>query len=114
MGNLAVTSDADFKKDVLDSDLPVLVDFWAEWCPPCRVMTPLLEEMAVEMAGKLKIVKLDVDVNQETSAAYRVMSMPTFLLFKKGQVIRQWIGSRAKAKFLGEIQTHLDGAHSTR
>jgi thioredoxin 1 len=104
MGTLAETSDASFKKDVLDSDLPVLVDFWAEWCPPCRVMTPILQEMAGEMAGKLKVVKLDVDVNQTTSAAYRVMSMPTFLLFKKGQVVQQWVGSRLRSSFTRKLR----------
>jgi thioredoxin 1 len=101
------TTDADFKHDVLDSKIPVMVDFWAEWCPPCRMVAPVLEELAKEYDGKLRIAKLNVDENQQVSADFNVRSMPTFLFFKNGQVVKQLVGASPKSRFVKEIQEIL-------
>ncbi|CAG7605161.1 thioredoxin [Actinacidiphila bryophytorum] len=96
-------TDATFAAEVLASDLPVLVDFTAAWCPPCRMIAPVLEEIAVEEAHRLRIVQLDVDSNPATQAAYGVMSMPTLLLFRGGEPVKVMVGARPKRRLLQEL-----------
>jgi thioredoxin 1 len=102
--NTLTFTDDSFAADVLNSDVPVLVDFWAEWCPPCKAMGPTVDEVATEYAGKVKIGKLDVDSNELTASRYGVRSIPTLLLFKTGQVVEQRVGRIGK----GEFQKMLD------
>ncbi|GHJ46680.1 hypothetical protein Cs7R123_40220 [Catellatospora sp. TT07R-123] len=106
MGSKAVT-DASFVADVLQSDKPVLVDFWAEWCGPCRKVAPVLEEIASEMKDQVTIVKLDIDANPETARAYRVMSVPTLTLFKGGQPVQSVAGARPKGDIVRLIESAL-------
>ena len=95
---LTDTSDAKFGDDVLSASTPVLVDFWATWCGPCKAMAPHLENLADEQSGKLKIVKLNVDENQATARQYNVRSLPTLLVFKGGEVVDQIVGNPGPAK----------------
>ncbi|MGW7353740.1 thioredoxin [Streptomyces sp. NPDC054784] len=96
-------TDATFEAEVLRADLPVLVDFTAAWCPPCRMIAPVLAELARESAGRLRIVRLDVDANPRTTAAYGVLSMPTLLLLRDGEPVRSWVGARPKRRLLAEL-----------
>jgi thioredoxin 1 len=107
MGNTRAVTDASFTSDVLQSDMPVLVDFWAEWCAPCRKVEPLLEEIATEMDGKVSIVKLNIDENPETARAYRVMSVPTLTVFKGGQPVNSVAGARPKGDLVRLIESAL-------
>jgi thioredoxin 1 len=91
---------------VLGSELPVLVDFWAQWCPPCHRLAPVLEELAAEYEGRVRIVKLDVDANPDTTRAYGVLSMPTLTVFRKGEVVSQVVGAQPK----GRLRAQLDAA----
>jgi thioredoxin 1 len=102
-----VVTDATFASEVLGSDLPVLVDFWAEWCPPCHRLVPVLDDLAAEYAGRARIVKLDTDANPETTLAYGVMSMPTLTMFRGGEVVSQVIGAQPKAKLRAIIDDAL-------
>ncbi len=99
-GNDTLTfTDATFDRDVLKSDVPVLVDFWAEWCGPCRMMGPTVDQVATDYAGKVKVGKLDVDSNQQTAMRYGIRGIPTVLLFKNGQIVEQKVGAIGKPEF---------------
>jgi thioredoxin 1 len=100
-------TDSTFDQEVIAADQPVLVDFWAEWCGPCKMIAPVLEEMAAELDGKLTIGKLDVDENQNTAMAYGVFSIPTLMLFKDGEPVERIVGFQPKAQLMGKIQKHL-------
>jgi thioredoxin 1 len=100
-------TDASFVSDVLQADGPVLVDFWAEWCGPCKAIAPVLDEIAGEHGAKLKIVKLNVDENPVTARNYQVMSIPTMAVFEKGQIVKQIIGARPKGAILKELQDYI-------
>jgi thioredoxin 1 len=107
MGNAVAVTEQNFHTEVLQSQVPVLVDFWAAWCGPCRAIAPTVEELAKEYAGKLKVVKLDVDENQEISIRYGVQSIPTLMLFKGGQAAERLVGAYPKAAIVSKIQPHL-------
>src|ERR1044071_8497328 len=100
-------SDASFDQDVLQSDQPVLVDFWAEWCGPCRQMTPTIDSLASEFAGRVKIGKLNVDHNNGVASRYQIRGIPTLLLFKNGKVVEQMVGARSKGDVQRVLETHL-------
>jgi thioredoxin 1 len=106
MANIIEVTDANFQAEVLESDTPTLVDFWAPWCGPCRVVAPVLEEIASERED-LRIVKLNTDENQETAAAFEVLSIPTLILFRNGQVAKKVIGAYPKAKLQAELEPAL-------
>jgi len=107
MGSAKIVTDATFVSDVLQSDKPVLVDFWAEWCGPCRKVSPVLEEIAGEMADQVTIVKVNIDENPETTRAYRVMSVPTLTIFKGGQPVQSVAGAKPKGELVRLIQQAL-------
>lgn len=100
-------NDKNFDAEVLKADLPVLVDFWAEWCGPCRMIAPIIEEIGKELGGKIKVTKLDVDDAQDVAAKYNIMSIPTLLIFKKGAVVGQIVGAMSKDQLLEKINPHL-------
>ena len=108
MGNMTTPiTDSTFEKDALTSEVPVLVDFWAEWCGPCRAIAPKLEEIAQELNGKIKVVKCNVDENPETPSRYGIRGIPTLILFKKGKEVDQIVGNQSKESILSVIQKHL-------
>lgn len=105
--NVLTFQDSNFDSEVLGSDIPVLVDFWAEWCGPCKMMAPTVHAIAGEYAGKLKVGKLDVDENGGTAMRYRIQGIPTLLLFKGGQVVDQRVGAVGKPEVVKMLQPHL-------
>ena len=98
---------ANFQKEVLESDIPVVVDFYADWCGPCKMMSPVLDQLSAELEGKIKIGKVNVDDDPELAGQYKVMSIPNFVLIKNGQVVDQVIGAVPKAQMLSKIQAAL-------
>ncbi len=105
MANINEISDATFDSEVVSSDVPVLVDFWAPWCGPCRAIAPLLEELAAEYSGRAKIVKINVDDNTEAAAKYGIRSIPNLILFKSGQVAEQIVGAVPKSRLSEALDT---------
>ncbi len=106
-GFIASTTDTDFDAHVLQSDLPVLVDFWGEWCGPCKAMVPTLDQLAADYAGRAKIVKVEMDKNQKTAMAWRVRAAPTLLLFKGGAVVATHVGMASKSQLAKLIDAAL-------
>ncbi len=100
-------TDQTFDQEVLKSDRPVLVDLWAEWCAPCKMLAPIVEQLSVELADRLEVVKLDVDANPATAMRYGVQSIPTLLLFKDGQEVERLVGYMPKDRLLSRLQRHL-------
>lgn len=103
---ITVTKD-NFENEVLNSNVPVLVDFWAAWCGPCRAVAPIMEQLGTEFEGKAKIAKVNVDDENELAAKFRVLSIPTVMLFKGGQMVEKIIGARSKEEFAGLIKNNL-------
>jgi thioredoxin 1 len=106
-GKLPDVTDASFEAEVLQADVPVLVDFWAPWCGPCRVVHPILEELGAERDSDLRIVSLNVDENQETAARYEVLSIPTLILFKDGAEAKRVVGALPKRRLEAELEPSL-------
>lgn len=100
-------NDTNFKEEVLDSDIPVLVDFWAEWCGPCRMIAPTLEEIAKEYEGKVKVCKLNVEEGQKTASEYGIMNIPTLIIFKGGEVAEKVVGVIPKGDIISKLDAHL-------
>jgi thioredoxin 1 len=108
VGQIAKTvTDATFAEDVLTSDKPVLVDFWAEWCGPCRLVSPVLEEIAAEHSEKITIVKVNIDENPETARDYQILSIPTMSVFAGGKVVKSIVGAKPKSAILADLADYL-------
>jgi thioredoxin 1 len=107
MTNLGDVSDQEFQTSVLDSDTPVLVDFWAEWCVPCHMVSPAVEEIGQEKGEDLKVVKLNIDDNPQATRTYGVMSIPSLILFKGGQEVTRVVGAKPKDAILRDLEPHL-------
>jgi len=106
-GKYVVVTDETFQSEVFNSDVPVLVDFWAVWCAPCRMVAPIIEELSVEYEGRAKIAKMDVDHNHKTPSAFGIRSIPTLLIFKDGRVVDQVIGAVPKKVLVDKLEAHL-------
>ena len=100
-------TDKNFDQEVLKSPIPVLVDFWAEWCPPCKAISPIIDEIANDLNGKLKVTKVNVDDSPELAQKFNVMSIPTLLIFKKGELANQIVGAMPKEHLLSKIKPNL-------
>src|SRR5262245_58665505 len=109
---VANVTDASFAGEVLASEVPVLVDFWAEWCPTCHRLAPVLEELAAEYRGRVRIVKMDADDNQQTIGAYGIMAMPTLTVFRGGQVVSQVVGAHPKSRLRAQLDAALAASTS--
>lgn len=107
MSSLKQVTDASFDADVLQSSVPVLVDFWASWCGPCRMIAPILDELAVDYGDKLSIVKVNVDENQESPAKFGIRGIPTLLLFKNGTLMGTKVGAASKSQLAAFIDSHI-------
>ena len=110
MANLSPVTDEQFEADVLQSDKPVLVDFWAEWCQPCKMIAPIVEELAGEFDGKIKFAKMDVDSNPKTPMNYGIRGIPTLIIFQGGEAIDQLVGALPKATLKKRLETVLEKA----
>lgn len=100
-------TDANFQAEVLDSEQPVLVDFWAPWCGPCKMIAPTIDAVATEYSGKVRVGKVNTDDNPNTASSYNISAIPTVLLFKKGQVVDKFVGVVQKEKLTGSLNSHL-------
>ena len=107
MSNAPAITDATFEQEVIKSETPVLVDFWAEWCGPCKMMAPVLDQVSVEQASKLRIVKVDVDENSEYAGRLGIMSIPTLVLFKGGKPVERIVGFTPKEQLVRKLTPHL-------
>jgi thioredoxin 1 len=105
--NIVHASDASFEADVLNADLPVLVDYWAAWCGPCKMIAPILDEVAVEYAGKLKVVKVDIDSNKETPAKFGIRGIPTLMIFNGGNIEATKVGALSKSQLVDFIDSTI-------
>ncbi|MBN2100778.1 thioredoxin [Candidatus Dojkabacteria bacterium] len=106
MANIEVT-DSTFKKEVLESDKVTVVDFWAEWCMPCKMLGPIIDELSDELGDKVKVCKVNVDTNREVSTKYNIMSIPAVFIFKDGEAVDQLVGLRAKEDYLTALEKYL-------
>ena len=106
---IKTTNEANWQSDVLDAEVPVLVDFWAEWCGPCKAIAPILDELADDLENRLKIVKVNVDESPELASQYAVRSIPTLLVIKTGSVAEQMVGALSKSALQEKLTPHLDG-----
>ncbi len=106
-GNVAEVTDSNFQAEVIESEVPVLVDFWAPWCGPCRMVAPVVEELAEERGEQLKVVKLNIDENQNTAIQFNVLSIPTLILFRGGEVAKTVVGAMPKRKLEAELEPSL-------
>jgi thioredoxin 1 len=104
MGAIKAVTDETFEADVLKNPRPVVVEYWAEWCPPCRMVAPVLEEIAGEQAGKIDVVKLNIDENPQTAQKYQVMAVPTLNVFSGGEVVKQVLGAKSKSALLRDFE----------
>ncbi|NEO35721.1 MAG: thioredoxin [Moorea sp. SIOASIH] len=108
MSKAAQVTDSSFQAEVLDSDTPVLVDFWAPWCGPCRMVSPVVDEIADQYEGKLKVVKLNTDENPKVAGDYGIRSIPTLMIFKGGQRVDMVVGAVPKSTLAGTLEKHID------
>lgn len=107
--NVLELTDDNFQSEVIEADQPVLVDFWAEWCMPCRMIAPTIDQIAEEYQGKVKVGKVDTDANRDVSVKYGITAIPTILLFKDGEVVKKFVGVTGEQEFVDELSQHTGG-----